>query len=409
MVAAKFTKNEEFRNFIDTNLSLPLNVFRPLTQSNDRTLSSEDMMYLEHHHRDMRTLGRAFHWRHGYPINLNCVFRRFGFRIEAKSYRYAALLHGCFRVHRTPTPQVLYYLDLFYKHTREAIESRNFVELVFACHMAGLYCFLTQQYSELIKHSLGLLLSFENVMHSRSIDVDEIFLMRCMIVSSFELIFLEMESRRWDDDWVTVLTLALKFARSASFLVQPQNRLRNGSEEIQDDDLKVIAKVLMFSLQIHLDYYSVITKQDASVAIDEINSVLGAIEDLLCEIVTMVPQCVKRFYKTLSYLDQVNRGVFLGTNSFYIRPVDSALMFYYFSAIILRNLVFTRGRFAPNKVETMDAVGQICRLADAMIARIREGPTFNPWPAISSLFVAEFASTALAFDSGKYPHSFFRL
>ena len=135
---------------------------RPPPTPDDQFLSSTDVMYMQRYHQDMRTLASALR---GFP-DLYHVFRRFGLNLVSKSYRYAALLAASFEVHREPSGQVLQYLDKFYKHTRQAIESENFVELVYACYTAALYCFLARQYPEFIKHSIGLLLSFKKLIKS---------------------------------------------------------------------------------------------------------------------------------------------------------------------------------------------------------------------------------------------------
>jgi hypothetical protein len=244
-------------------------ICRPPSTPDDQFLTSTDVMYMQHYHQDMRTLASAFYWRHGCP-NLHCVFRRFGRNLVSKSYRYAALLHASFRVHQEPTGQVLQYLDQFYKHTRQAIESENFVELVYACYTAALYCFLARQYPEFIKHSIGLLLSFKTLTESVSLDVDEKFLMRCMIVNVFEFILAEVERRMGDEDWMETLDLAVKFTQSAAFLLLPQNRLMKGSAAMVNDDHRTFTKSLTFSFQIYLAYYSVI--KDTST--DIVNSVL---------------------------------------------------------------------------------------------------------------------------------------
>jgi hypothetical protein len=67
-------------------------------------------------------------------------------------------------------------------------------------------------YPEFFKHSLGLLLSFKNLTESVSVDVDEKFLMRCLIVNVFELILAEVERRMGDEDWIETLDLAVKFS-----------------------------------------------------------------------------------------------------------------------------------------------------------------------------------------------------
>ena len=167
-----------------------------------------------------------------------------------------------------------------------------------------------------------------------------------------------------------------------------------------NDDHKMYAQSLMFSLQIYLNYYSVIKDTSPEIA----DSVTKSIENLLEEIVIAVPQLV-RFDKTIEYARNVYQGLTPGTTRFFIHPAESTLIFSYFSSIILRDLVFAVDKGEGVREETIDAVNHIRYLATAIIRKEGQGPAFNPWPAISSLFLAEFALIVSGRASGKIPQS----
>ena len=219
-----------------------------------------------------------------------------------------------------------------------------------------------------------------------------------MIVNIFQLVIAEVEQRRLDDDWLQTLGLAIGFTNSAAFFLLPQNRLLKGSSPKYDDDHKGHAKSLMLSLQIYLDYYSVIRDTSPEIAY----SVTKSIENLLEEIITTVPQLV-RFDKTMDYVRSVDQGIIPSTARFFIHPADSTLIFSCFSSIILRDLFFPTDQAEKVTDETIIAADQIRCLAMAIIAREGQGVSFNPWPAISSLFLAEFALTVCRRPSGEIP------
>jgi len=401
LIAAERTRNEQLRNVGHTprNEIVATNIIRPMSAADDYVLSSIDVMYMQYHHQDMLSIGKAFYVRHGCAINLECIFRRFGLGlIAAKSYRYAALVHAAFRVHKGPTQQVLRYLDLFYKHTRQAINSNSIVELVYACYTAALYCFPARRYAELINHSLGLLLSFKNLGSFTLADKHEPFLMRCMIMNVFQFIVSDIERRRGDRDWVETLALASRFTRSAAFLLLPQNRLLSTSVAMKTYEHEIYVKSLMLSLDVYLTHYS---KIETSLEDEDIRSVTGSIRNFLNEILIAVPQ-IRCFRKTLSYLG--NQGRPSGTEPSFTQPLDSALMFCYFSSILLKNFVFPMDQAEGGiEAETLETVNQICGLSTVIIANERKGPAFNPWPAIFSLFLAEFANVACEYASGRSP------
>lgn len=373
-----------------------LNVCRPPSTPDDQFLSSTDVMYMQRYHQDMRTLTTALK---GCP-DLCHVFRRFGLNLVSKSYRYAALSAASFEVHRKSTDQVLQYLDMFYKHTRQAIESENFIELVYACYTAALYCFLARQYPELIKHSIGLLYSFKNLIKSDSVNIEEKFLIRCMINNVFQFILTEIEQRRLDDHWIETLDLAIGFTQSAAFLLMPQNRLLKGSGPMDNEEHNMYAKSLMLSLQIHLYHYSVIKETSTEIS----DSVIRSIGKLLEGIIRAVPQVV-RFDKTMKYVRNVDRGTAPGTMPFFIHPADSTLIFSYLSSIILRDLIFPIHQVEGVGMETIHTISHIRSLATIIIGMKGKGIAFNPWPAISSLFLAGFASTVSGHISGEFPLS----
>ena len=344
---------------------------------------------MQRYHQDMHTLASALR---GFP-DLYHVFRRFGLNLASKSYRYSALLAASFEVHRKPTTQVLRYLDKFYKHTRQALESENFIDLVYACYTGALYCFLARQYPEFIKHSIGLIMSFKNLCQSVSVNAEEKFLMRCMIVNNFQFVLAEIERRRLDDNWIETLELAVRFTQAAAFLLLPQNRFLKRSK---NEEHNIYTKTLMFSLKIYLDYYSVVKDKSLEIA----DSIKKTIEHLLEEIIISVPQ-LHRFDKIMDYARKLDQRIIPATTRFFIHPADSTLIFSYFSSVILRDLLFPVDQQKGLRDEILDVVNHVRCLANVIIGYKGKGVAFNPWPAISSLFLAEFALTVSGRTSGE--------
>jgi hypothetical protein len=55
--------------------------------------------------------------------------------------------------------ETVQYLNLMYRHTREAINRNEYGELVNACYLTSVHVFLARPYSEFIHHARGYLLS----------------------------------------------------------------------------------------------------------------------------------------------------------------------------------------------------------------------------------------------------------